>query len=158
ANAVLQILKEGNERFVRGESLQRDLVRQIDATALNQFPMAIVLGCMDSRIPTEMVFDVGLGDIFSTRIAGNVLTNKVLASMEYACHVAGAKLVVVLGHTRCQAIRISCDMVARSSTDVASTGCDHLPALIEAIRPAIDGEKETHIDRTGSNEIFVSRV
>jgi carbonic anhydrase len=156
--AVLQILKEGNDRFVRGESLQRDLVRQIDATALNQFPMAIVLGCMDSRIPTEMVFDVGLGDIFSTRIAGNVLTNKVLASMEYACHVAGAKLVVVLGHTRCQAIRISCDMVARSSTDLASTGCDHLPALIEAIRPAIEGEKETHVDRTGSNEAFVSRV
>src|SRR5690606_29573540 len=100
---VLQILRDGNERFRTGQRLTRDLVRQVSATALGQSPMAVVLSCIDSRTPTELIFDLGIGDVFSIRIAGNVAQDKVLGSMEFGTKVAGAKVVLVLGHTSCGA-------------------------------------------------------
>ena len=110
---VLEVLKEGNERFATGRRLNRDLVRQIDATAGGQHPMAAILSCIDSRSPAELLFDLGLGDIFSVRLAGNIASEKALGSMEFACKVAGAKLIVVLGHTRCGAVKATCDFVAK---------------------------------------------
>jgi carbonic anhydrase/SulP family sulfate permease len=101
---VLHILKDGHERFRTGRRLTRDLVRQVRATAEGQHPLAVVLSCIDSRTPAELIFDLGMGDIFSVRIAGNVTSRKVLASAEYGCAVARAKLIVVMGHTRCGAV------------------------------------------------------
>jgi carbonic anhydrase/SulP family sulfate permease len=155
---VLRIFKEGNERFTRGERLQRDLVRQVDATSTAQFPMAVVLSCIDSRTTTELVFDLGLGDIFSIRIAGNVAHEKVFGSMEYACRVAGAKLIVVLGHTRCGAITSACDLVHSGQDPAKITGCDHIGAILDRIRPSIECETHTTTDRTGKNDNFVNRV
>ncbi len=100
ARAGAADLKDGHERFRTGQRLTRDLGRQVDATAAGQHPLAVVLSCIDSRTPAELIFDLGLGDIFSVRIAGNVTSRKVLGSMEYACAVAGAKLILVMGHTR----------------------------------------------------------
>ena len=101
---VLEALCEGNERFRTGKQLSRDLHRQVNATSEGQHPMAVVLSCIDSRNPTEIIFDLGLGDVFSIRIAGNIISPKILGSMEFGCAVAGAKLILVLGHTRCGAI------------------------------------------------------
>ncbi len=108
---VLNLLKEGNERFVKNERLQRDIYRQIRVTAdQGQHPIAAVLGCMDSRAPTEMLFDVGIGDLFSLRIAGNVAGQKVIGSLEFACQAKGSKVVVVLGHTDCGAVTSACQL------------------------------------------------
>lgn len=108
---VLAFLKDGNERFRRGERLSRDLMRQVDATAHGQHPFAVVLACIDSRTSTELIFDLGLGDIFSVRIAGNIVAPDVLGSMEYACAVAGAKVILVLGHTSCGAVHATVDQI-----------------------------------------------
>ena len=108
---VLNILKEGNQRFVKNDRLQRDIYRQIRVTAdEGQHPIAAVLGCMDSRAPTEMIFDVGIGDLFSLRIAGNVAGQKVLGSLEFACQAKGAKVIIVLGHTDCGAVSSACQL------------------------------------------------
>ena len=110
---VLQILKDGHERFRTGQPLRRNLGRQVAATAGGQHPLAVVLGCIDSRTPAELIFDVGVGDIFVSRVAGNITSRKILGSIEYACAVAGAKLVVVLGHTRCGAMAAAVDAYLR---------------------------------------------
>jgi len=110
---VLAWMKAGNERFRSGKRLQRDLTFQINATTTGQYPLAVILGCIDSRAPAEMVFDVGLGELFSTRIAGNVVREKVLGSLEYACAVAGAKLILVMGHTRCGAVQTAVQLAGR---------------------------------------------
>lgn len=154
---ILQLLKEGNERFVKGQRLNRDLIRQVDATSDGQHPMAVVLACIDSRVGTEMVFDLGLGDIFSCRVAGNIAGTKILGSMEFACKVAGAKLIVVLGHTRCGAVKAACDLV-ESETDPASTGLTNLGALTGPIGEAIRLEHHTRENRTSKNEDYVDRV
>ncbi|MCA9095475.1 MAG: bifunctional SulP family inorganic anion transporter/carbonic anhydrase [Planctomycetaceae bacterium] len=135
---VLQILKDGNERFRTGQQLSRDLSRQMLATADGQHPLAVVLSCIDSRTPAELVFDLGLGDIFSVRVAGNVTSPKVLGSMEYGCAVAGAKLILVLGHTRCGAVTASVSFTASKADVKQETGCDHVDHLVQDIRRSID--------------------
>lgn len=146
---VLQLLEEGNSRFLSGKRLSRDLGRQITATSAGQHPLAIVLSCIDSRTPTELILDLGLGDIFNIRVAGNVVGPKVLASIEYGTAVAGAKLIVVMGHTRCGAINASVQLL--ESPDIAAaTGCEHLDAIVDRVRECIDArEWEAHKDETG---------
>jgi carbonic anhydrase/SulP family sulfate permease len=135
---VLQLLQEGNQRFVQGKRLNRDLVRIKQATAAGQYPLAVVLSCIDSRAPVEMIFDMALGDLFSVRIAGNVARHKVLGSIEYATVVAGVKLVLVLGHTRCGAVGAAVDLARSSKTALEATGCEHLDVLINEIQRSID--------------------
>lgn len=154
---VLNILKEGNERFASDRRLKRDLVRQVDGTAQAQHPMACVLSCIDSRAPVELLFDLGIGDIFSIRMAGNVATPEVLGSMEFGCGKAGAKLIVVLGHTRCGAVSATCDLVANVS-DAAAGGLENLPSITSVIEAAVGAEQSKSADRTSANEDFVSRV
>ncbi|PAW88433.1 MAG: sulfate transporter [Pedosphaera sp. Tous-C6FEB] len=155
---VLKILQEGNARFVRGERVSRDLMRQVNATAQGQFPLAVVLSCMDSRTSTELVFDLGLGDIFSIRVAGNIAVEDALASMEYGCAVAGAKLILVLGHTRCGAVKATVDIVHRQVDACQASGCDHIKSITGYIQHAVEAEHETRADRSASNEAFVDRV
>ena len=125
---VLALLKEGNERFVYNLKSNRNLLEQVNDTRDGQFPIAIILSCMDSRTSVELIFDLGLGDAFSTRIAGNIVNDDILGSMEYACKLAGSKLIVVLGHTHCGAVIGAC-------TDAK---LDHLTGLLAKIKPAID--------------------
>jgi carbonic anhydrase len=135
---VLQFLKDGNERFVTGRRLTRDLARQVDATSAAQYPMAVVLSCIDSRSPVELIFDMGLGDAFVIRIAGNVAKEKVLGSMEFACAVAGSRLVLVMGHTSCGAVKASVELFETGKTASQATGCEHLDSLVTEIQRAIE--------------------
>lgn len=135
---VLEVLQEGNERFRAGRRLSRDLTRQLAATAAGQHPIAVVLSCIDSRTPSELVFDLGLGDIFSVRVAGNVTSPKVLGSMEYGCAVAGAKLILVMGHTGCGAVTASVKLACSQESVEAATGCQNLEPLVRDIQQSID--------------------
>jgi MFS superfamily sulfate permease-like transporter len=135
---VLQILKDGHERFMQGKPLVRDLRRQAGATAKGQFPIAAVLGCIDSRSPVEHIFDLGVGDAFVARVAGNVAKDKMIGSMEFACGVAGAKLVLVLGHTSCGAVKAAVELKVAGKSAAEATGCDHLDTLIGIIQGSID--------------------
>jgi carbonic anhydrase/SulP family sulfate permease len=135
---VLEILRAGNQRFLHGERIQRDYSRQIDATASGQFPMAAVLGCIDSRAPAEVVFDLGLGDIFSARVAGNIATTELLGSLEYACAVVGSKLVVVLGHTSCGAVNAAVDLLVAAKKASEATPCANLDGLVIEIQKSIN--------------------
>ena len=137
-NMVLEILQAGNHRFLTGQRIFRDYSRQIEATSTGQFPMAVILSCIDSRTPAEMVFDLGLGDIFSVRVAGNIAKDELIGSMEYACVVAGAKLVVVMGHTSCGAVNAAVDLICSHKTASEATGCDNLDSLVAEIQQAID--------------------
>ncbi|MFZ9979478.1 MAG: bifunctional SulP family inorganic anion transporter/carbonic anhydrase [Opitutales bacterium] len=143
---VLQFLKEGNERFVTGRRLTRDLARQVDATSAAQYPMAVILSCIDSRSPVELIFDMGVGDAFVIRIAGNVAKEKVLGSMEFACAVAGARLVLVMGHTSCGAVKAAVELFETGSTASKATGCEHLDALVNEIQKAIEPGTKPHGD------------
>ena len=155
---VLRVLKEGNDRFASGQRLNRDLAKQVDATAAGQHPMAVVLSCIDSRSPAEILFDLGLGDIFSVRLAGNVASAKALGSMEFACKVAGAKLIVVLGHTSCGAVKATCDFVSKGLDPVEATGLTNLGSITEPISEAVAMETRTTGVRDSSNHEFVDRV
>ena len=135
---VLAILKEGHARFLQGRPLVRDLRRQAGATAAGQFPIAAVLGCIDSRAPVEHIFDLGLGEAFVARIAGNVARDKMIGSLEFACGVAGAKLLLVLGHTSCGAVKASVDLKVAGKSAAEATGCDHLDELVGIIQGSID--------------------
>ncbi len=135
---VLEIFKEGNERFREGRHLTRDIGRLVDATSAGQFPMAVVLNCIDSRTPAELVFDLSLGDIFSVRIAGNVAHDKVLGSMEYGCAVAGAKMILVMGHTSCGAVNAAVDLICSNQTAAEATGCVNLDSLVTEIQQSVD--------------------
>lgn len=145
---AFQILKEGNERFVNNLKANRNLLQQVNETAEGQFPFATILSCIDSRTSAELIFDQGLGDIFSIRIAGNILNEDILGSMEFATKVVGTKILVVLGHTKCGAIVGACNHVEMGN----------LTTLLNKVQPAIYNEKETHEDRTGSNPTFVKNV
>jgi MFS superfamily sulfate permease-like transporter len=145
---AVKILEEGNERFVNNLKANRNLLKQVNDTSEGQHPFAIILSCIDSRTSAELIFDQGLGDIFSCRIAGNVLNDDILGSMEFACKFAGAKLIMVLGHTGCGAIKGACDEI--------KTG--HLTNLLEKINPAIKNEKATKEHRNSSNNDFVDNV
>lgn len=135
---VLEILQEGNLRFRKGDHLTRNLNRQLNVTSAGQFPMAVVLSCIDSRSPVELIFDLSIGDIFSVRIAGNVVSPKVLGSIEYSCAVAGAKVILVMGHTSCGAVKASVDLASKHKSAVETTGCVNLDSLIENIQQSID--------------------
>lgn len=124
---ALQFLREGNYRFVNNLKAHRDLLQQVNETRDGQFPVAAILSCIDSRTSAELIFDQGLGDIFSIRLAGNVVTDAVLGSMEFACKVAGSKLLVVLGHTKCGAIKGACNGVEMGN----------LTTLLNVIQPSV---------------------
>lgn len=145
---VLDTLKKGNARFLTGDLTEKYLKHQVNATSFGQNPFAIILSCIDSRTTTEHIFDLGLGDIFSVRIAGNILNEDILGSMEFGVHKIGVKLVVVLGHTKCGAIAGACSNVKLGN----------LTGLLEKINPAIDSEKTIETDRDGSNPVFVDKV
>ena len=144
----LQFLKEGNKRFINNLRLNHNHLEVINETSEKQFPFATILSCSDSRVPVELVFDQGLGDIFSIRLAGNVASKYAIGSMEYACEALGSKLFVVLGHSGCGAVK--------GATD--NFEMDNLTALLNEIKPAVDAEKETTANRTSSNKEFVSNV
>lgn len=145
---ALELLKEGNIRFRNNLKLDRDLLKQVNLTSDGQFPFATVLSCIDSRTSAELIFDQGLGDIFSIRIAGNIINNDILGSMEYSCDIAGSKIIVVLGHTKCGAVISACNHIKAG----------HLTGLLEKIRPAINKEVTTKVDRNGANNAFVTNV
>jgi carbonic anhydrase/SulP family sulfate permease len=149
---VLQLLRDGNERFRTGQRLTRDLIRQMNATAVGQSPMAVVLSCIDSRTPAELIFDLGIGDVFSIRIAGNVTSDKVLGSMEFGTKIAGAKLILVLGHTSCGAVKAAVDLDQHGKTAEDALGCRHLDGVITEIQQAIDRNLPVPVsdERTGS--------
>ena len=135
---VLDLLKEGNRRFRTGNQLTRDFGRQVGMTATGQNPLAAILSCIDSRVPAELVFDLGIGDIFSIRVAGNVVGTKSLGSIEYGVTVAGAKLVLVLGHTRCGAVTSSVQLLGEKKDVAQTTGCPHLPSIVDEIGRSFD--------------------
>lgn len=124
---AIQYLKDGNERFLNGEPVERDLLEQVKNTAGGQYPMAAILGCIDSRVPVEIVFDKGVGDVFTARIAGNFVNTDILGSLEFATAVAGAKAIVVLGHSQCGAIKGACDHVEMGN--LTSTLANLAPAM-----------------------------
>ncbi len=145
---ALEILKEGNHRFVNNLKLHRDLLEQVNATSEGQWPFATILSCIDSRTSAELIFDQGLGDIFSIRIAGNVVNTDILGSMEFACKVAGSKLIVVLGHTKCGAVKGACDHVEMGN----------LTELLSKLQPAVYEEQQTKEERSSKNPEFVENV
>lgn len=145
---AIDILKAGNERFINNLRANRNLLQQVNETSDGQHPFAAILSCIDSRASAELIFDQGLGDIFSIRIAGNVLNEDILGSMEFACKVSGAKAIVVLGHTRCGAIKGACDGVKLG----------HLSGLLEKIKPAVDAETTVTAGRDSHNPDFVEKV
>jgi carbonic anhydrase len=149
---ALQVLMDGHARFRSGKRLTRDLGRQVTDTSVGQHPLAVVLSCIDSRTPAELIFDLGVGDIFSVRIAGNITSQKVLGSIEYGCAVAGAKLVLVLGHTRCGAVTTAVDLFGSSESTTLATGCQHLDSIIKEIQQSIDEETPDRIQRMTPSE------
>jgi len=146
----LQALKDGNQRFINASQLVRDLNAQVDATSMGQYPFATVLHCIDSRVSAEHVFDQGIGDLFSIRIAGNFVNEDILGSMEFACKLAGTKVLVVLGHTACGAVKGACDHARMGN----------LTALINKIEPAVDAVELPSDEsmRNSSNINFVNTV
>lgn len=145
---ALDLLKDGNKRFVNNLKVNRNLLQQANETSDGQHPFAVILSCIDSRTSAELIFDQGLGDVFSVRIAGNIINEDILGSMEFGCKAAGSKIIVVLGHTKCGAVKGACDHVEMGN----------LTALLTKIRPAVDDEKTTKENRNSSNSEFVENV
>ena len=149
-NDAIALLQEGNTRFVRNKQANRNLLDQVRDTATGQYPFATILSCIDSRVSAELVFDQGVGDIFSARVAGNVVGEDILGSMEFACKLAGTKVVVVLGHTACGAVKGACD----------DARLGNLTGLVSKIKPAVAAvtEPEDPEKRNSKNATFVDRV
>lgn len=145
---ALSLLQDGNKRFINNLKANRNLLEQANETSEGQHPFAIILSCIDSRTSAEIIFDQGLGDIFSVRIAGNIINEDILGSMEFACKLAGSKIITVLGHSNCGAIKGACDHVEMGN----------LTSLLSKIRPAIDDEKSIIENRTSKNAEFVDKV
>ena len=145
---VLADLKQGNERFVSGKTKARDMLHDQRTTAAGQYPHAVILSCIDSRAPAEIIFDAGLGDLFNARIAGNIADPDLVGSMEFACAVSGAKLVLVMGHTSCGAIKGACDKVELGN----------LTGLLEKIQPAVAAVQNVRGERNSKNSAFVEAV
>ena len=145
---ALEVLRKGNQRFVNNLKVRRNLLEQVNETSESQHPFAAILSCMDSRTSVELIFDQGLGDIFSIRIAGNILNGDILGSLEFATKMAGSKIIVVLGHTKCGAITAACDDIRMGS----------LTMLLEKIKPVVESEVEIKDQRNGSNPLFVYNV
>ena len=145
---ALEMLKQGNERFVSGKTLPRDLLAQVRQTATGQYPFAAIVSCLDSRIPPAIVFDQGIGDLFVGRMAGNFVNDDMLGSLEFATKLSGAKLVVILGHTECGAIKGACDE--------AQLGL--LTATLANINPAVKAVQGDYTPRNSANAGFVQAV
>ncbi len=154
---VLELLKQGNERFLRGENFRHDAARQIAGTAAAQSPLAVVVGCIDSRAPAEILFDASIGDIFSVRVAGNVAREKVMGSVEYACAAAGAKLVVIMGHTRCGAVTAAVEDLGEATSVGTKLGCQHIDVLVDEIQKSIDDDLAHQIQNEDRAQ-FVDQV
>jgi carbonic anhydrase len=146
--AALQYLKEGNQRFVNNLKFNRNLLQQVNETRNGQWPFAVILSCIDSRTSAELIFDQGLGDVFSVRIAGNITNEDILGSMEFACKVAGSKLIMVLGHSKCGAVKGACDNVQMGN----------LTTLLSKLQPSVNNETVTTENRTSANGVFVENV
>ena len=145
---ALGLLQEGNKRFINNLKAHRNLLEQVNDTRDGQWPFATILSCIDSRTSAELIFDQGLGDVFSVRIAGNIVNTDILGSMEFACKVAGSKLIVVLGHSKCGAVKGACDHVEMGN----------LTELLSKLQPAVYQETVTKDNRTSSNSPFVENV
>lgn len=144
---ILQTMKDGNQRFIQGKMLHRDYLKEKDLVATAQHPFALVLSCMDSRKPAEIIFDAGIGDFFNVRIAGNFVNTDILGSMEYATAVSGSKLILVMGHTNCGAIKSAIDHVEMGN----------ITSMLQHILPAVNGVSG-YDDRTSKNKKFVEAV
>jgi len=146
---ALRLLKDGNHRFLSNSSINRSFNKQIDLTSTGQYPFAAIVSCIDSRIPTEIVFDQGIGDIFNARVAGNFVNTDILGSLEFACKLAGSKLIVIMGHTSCGAVKGACDH--------AKLG--NLTAMLDNITPAmVEVKTAKGVDRSSKNLDFVNKV
>ena len=146
--AALKRLTEGNARFVTSRQMKRDLLEQVHLTSSGQYPFAIVLGCVDSRVPPELIFDQGIGDIFCVRVAGNVINRDILGSMEFACKVSGAKQILVLGHSRCGAVKGACDDVQLGN----------LTETLSKLKSAVAAVPDSDEERNSQNSAFVQQV
>lgn len=144
---AIELLKLGNQRFLGNSMLERTYEDQIQQTASGQYPFAVVLSCIDSRVPAELVFDQGIGDIFNVRVAGNFVNPDILGSIEYGCKVAGSKAVVVLGHASCGAVKGACDDVKLG----------HITGMLSKLKPAVEAVQEEG-DRSSANSAFVQKV
>ncbi len=145
---AIDLLKQGNKRFINNLKVNRNLLQQANETSDGQHPFAVILSCIDSRTSAELIFDQGLGDIFSIRIAGNIINEDILGSMEFGCKVAGSKIIVVLGHSKCGAVKGACDHVEMGN----------LTALLNKLQPAVNDEKTITENRNSNNEEFVEKV
>ena len=145
---VIQLLKDGNQRFLDGQPLERDFLTQVQQTAEGQYPMAAILGCIDSRVPHEIIFDKGVGDVFSARVAGNFVNTDILGSLEFATAAAGSKVIVVLGHTECGAVKGACDNVELGN----------LTSTLANIAPAVYAVTDVEGERSSANKDFVQAV
>ena len=147
---ALALLREGNVRFVKNKQAERDLLGQVRDTSTGQYPFATILSCIDSRVSAELVFDQGVGDIFSVRVAGNIVNDDLLGSMEFACKLAGTRIILVLGHTSCGAVKGACD----------DARMGNLTGLLSKIKPAVQAVSEPvdPRDRTSQNLLFVDQV
>lgn len=150
---ALEILKEGNQRFVNNLKANRDLLAQVNDTHAGQWPFAVILSCIDSRTSAELIFDQGLGDVFSVRIAGNFVNQDILGSMEFGCNVAGSKLVVVLGHTKCGALKGGLD-----SASIEPLGMDNLNHLVGNFDPIIKNIIKEGEERSSGNTDLLERL
>lgn len=145
---ALELLKAGNKRFVSNLKLNRNLLKQVNESSDAQHPFAVILSCIDSRTSAELIFDQGLGDVLSIRIAGNIINEDILGSMEFGCKLVGSKIIVVLGHTKCGAVQGACDHVEMGN----------MTALLSKIRPAVEDEKTVIDQRDSGNPVFVEKV
>ncbi|MEX2511300.1 MAG: carbonic anhydrase family protein [Cyclobacteriaceae bacterium] len=145
---ALEFLKEGNKRFINNLSTNKNLLQMVNETRDGQWPFAVILSCIDSRTSAELIFDQGLGDIFSARVAGNIVNEDILGSMEYAIKYAGSKLVLVLGHTKCGAVTSACQKVKDGN----------ITALLHKIKPALDKATDSMGKENTSNPEFVEKV
>lgn len=147
---AITLLKDGNARFLANNEVDRDLLGQVSQTSTGQFPFATILHCIDSRVSAELIFDQGIGDVFSIRIAGNFVNEDILGSMEFACKLAGTKVIVVMGHTSCGAVKGACD----------DAKLGNLTTLISKLKPAVEAVEhpKDHSERTSKNIDFVNTV
>jgi carbonic anhydrase len=145
---ALDLIKKGNQRFVNNLKINRNLLQQANETSDEQHPFAVILSCIDSRTSVELIFDQGLGDVFSVRIAGTIINEDILGSLEFGCKVAGAKIIVILGHTKCGAVKGACDSIEMGN----------LTSLLRKIQPAVAAEKTVTENRTSFNDEFVEKV
>jgi len=145
---AIEMLLDGNKRFLENNFLNRDYNSQVDDTSSGQYPFAAVLSCIDSRVPVELIFDQGIGDIFSARVAGNIVNEDMLGSIEYACKVAGSKLILVLGHSKCGAVTAACKNVELGN----------ITALLSKIKPAVESCSGIEFDDAGIEQVIVENV